>query len=120
MQKWRAKQAREAERQRKQAERQAAQDARRSTARRSGWTPRSSQNPDVGVVAGTDHVVSFKTKGDHTLIRDGDYSEGDGTGAKEARETFDKHDGHNHYGPRQEAPGSHFSDDRGQYTGPDH
>lgn len=41
----------------------------------SQWEPRSSQPPDVGVVESTDDVVSFKTKGDHTLIADGDYSD---------------------------------------------
>jgi len=54
---------------------------------RSSWTPASSQNPDVGIIAGTDHTVSFKTSGDETLIADGDYSEGDGTSAKAARTT---------------------------------
>jgi hypothetical protein len=84
---------------------------------RGGWEPSGSQPPDVGIVAGTDHVVSFKTgrKGtdneEHTLIADGDYSD-DAEGFRKA---------HNHYGRRRERdrPG-YFSDDRGYYTGPDH
>lgn len=83
--------------------------AARREERPSRWTPAGSQNPDVGVVEGTEHVVSFKTDGNETLISDGDYSEGDTQG-------FDGtpgNRGHNHYGPTG-------SQDRGKYTGPDH
>ena len=83
---------------------------------RSSWTPASSQNPDVGIIAGTDHTVSFKTSGDETLIADGDYSEGDGTSAKAARKGFDgtrRNRGHDHHG-------SGDRQSRGKYTGPDH
>lgn len=78
----------------------------------STWSPAGSQPPNVGTIAGTDHVVSFKTggkQGDGTLIADGDYSDD--------RDGFDEN--HNHYGSRREGPG-YFSKDRGHYTGPDH
>jgi hypothetical protein len=77
-----------------------------------GWTPRGSQSPDVGVVADTDHVVSFKTKNDQdrTIIADGDFSD-DNKGFRRR---------HNDYGEKREAPGEYFDVDRGHYTGPDH
>ncbi|GIH62862.1 hypothetical protein Msi02_36790 [Microbispora siamensis] len=91
-------------------------DAQRSQRRRRGdrggrsnWTPAGSQPPDVGTVAGTDHVASFKTggpSGDDTLIADGDYSDDpegfDGTLGNR---------GHDHHGPWG-------SQGRGRYTGP--
>jgi hypothetical protein len=77
----------------------------------SRWTPAGSQPPDVGVVAGTDHVVSFKTRDDQdrTIIADGDYSD-DNKGFRRR---------HNDYGRKREG-GGYFSEDRGDYTGPDH
>ena len=103
---WSLQQARRAERERQRERREAERRERR-------WQPRGSQPPDVGVIAGTDDLVSFKTGTDgndgHTLISDGDYSD-DADG-------FDEH--HNHYGQRREGPG-HFDKDRGYYTGPDH
>lgn len=89
-------------------------DARREQG--GGWTPTGSQNPDVGVIEGTDHVVSFKTggpNGDETLIADGDYSKGDGTGAKDARAAFNA--GHDHYGSAQE--GGWIDQVRGFFSG---
>jgi len=82
----------------------------------SHWTPASSQNPDAGVIEGTDHVVSFKTggpTGDQALIADGDYSEGDGTGAKEAFDAFNA--GHDHYGSARE--GGWIDQVRGFFSG---
>lgn len=79
--------------------------------RQSTWEPRGSQPPDVGVIAGTNHVVSFKTggpTGDQTLIADGDYSDD--------KEGFNQN--HNHYGSARE--GGWIDQDRGHYTGPDH
>lgn len=93
---------------------------RRRGNRSGSWTPSKQQNPDVGVVEGTDSPVSFKTggkTGDHTLIADGDYSEGDGTGAEAASDAFK--DDHNHYGSNP-GGGGYFNRDRGHYTGPDH
>lgn len=77
----------------------------------STWEPRGSQPPDVGIIAGTDQVVSFKTggpTGDQTLIADGDYSDD--------KQGFDQN--HNHYGSGRE--GGWIDQDRGHYTGPDH
>jgi hypothetical protein len=77
----------------------------------SAWEPRGSQAPDVGVIAATGQVVSFKTggpTGDQTLIADGDYSDD--------KEGFDQN--HNHYGSARE--GGWIDQDRGHYTGPDH
>lgn len=79
--------------------------------RHSSWEPRGSQPPDVGVISGTELVVSFKTggaTGDQTLIADGDYSDD--------REGFDER--HNHYGSARE--GGWIDQDRGYYTGPEH
>lgn|GEM_PF-3155989 len=72
--------------------------------RRSTWTPRAAEAPDVGVVEGTDEAVSFKTggpSGHETLITDGDYSDDN--------EGFRTH--HDHHGPTR-------STHRGRYTGP--
>jgi hypothetical protein len=83
----------------------------RQRQQQSKWEPRGSQPPDVGVIAGTDHVVSFKTggpTGDQTLIADGDYSDD--------KDGFDQN--HNHYGSAHE--GGWIDQDRGHYTGPDH
>jgi hypothetical protein len=77
----------------------------------SRWTPAGSRNPDVGVIEGTDHVVSFKTggrTGDQTLIRDGDYSTGE-----DARDEFD--DEHDHYGSKAE--GGWIDEIRGFFSG---
>jgi hypothetical protein len=77
----------------------------------STWDPRGSQPPDVGVIAATGQVVSFKTggpTGDQTLIADGDYSDD--------KDGFDQN--HNHYGSARE--GGWIDQDRGHYTGPDH
>lgn len=90
-------------------------DARREeSAQPSRWTPAGSQNPDVGVIEGTDHVVSFKTggrNGDETLIADGDYSDNNegfrGEGAQ-------KH--HDHYGSARE--GGWIDEVRGFFTDP--
>jgi hypothetical protein len=95
--------------------------ARRDRDREQGgshWTPASSQNPDAGVIEGTDHVVSFKTggrNGDETLIVDGDYSKGDGTGAKEAGKYFDDH--HDHYGSKSKQEGGWIDQVRGLFSG---
>lgn len=77
---------------------------RRRDEERSTWTPRAGEAPDVGVVEGTDDIVSFKTggpSGKETLISDGDYSD-DNDG-------FRTH--HDHHGPAR-------STRRGRYTGP--
>ena len=75
----------------------------------SRWTPPGSQLPDVGVVAGPDQVVSFKTggpSGDDTLIADGDYSDDpDGFNGTPGDR------GHDHHGPWG-------SRRRGRYSGP--
>lgn len=79
--------------------------------RRGGWEPAGSKPPDVGVVEGTDDVVSFKTggpSGQDTIIADGDYSD-DPKGFNGTR--GDR--GHDHHGPWG-------SQDRGKYTGPGH
>lgn len=76
----------------------------------SRWTPSASRPPDVGVVAGTGHVASFKTggsTGDHTLITDGNYSD-DNEGFKAA---------HNHYGSKAEG-GGYIDQDRGHLHRP--
>ena len=83
----------------------------RAAARRwrdDSWEPRSSQAPDVGVIAGTDHVVSFKTRDDDTLIADGDFSD-DNHGFSRDPDGAKAHD---HYGPWG-------GTERGRYTGPD-
>lgn len=88
-----------------------------SPAPASGWSPASSQPPQVGFVRnageGDDCEVSFKqgqgSREGHTLIADGNMEE-DSKG-------FDAR--HNHYGPKAEDEG-HFSEDRGHYTGPGH
>jgi hypothetical protein len=70
--------------------------------RPSTWTPAASQPPQVGTIADTDDVVSFKTggpNGDDTLIADGDDNEG-----------FDRGE-HDHYG-------QWGGTDRGYYSGP--
>lgn len=82
-------------------------DAKRPTVK-SRWTPRSSEPPYVGVIDDTDHVVSFKTKGDDVIIADGDYSEDN----KGFSRNPDNSKAHNHYGPWG-------AKDRGRYTGPD-
>lgn len=77
----------------------------------STWEPRGSRPPDVGVIAATGQVVSFKTggpTGDQTLVADGDYSD-DNEGFRQ---------NHNHYGSARE--GGWIDQDRGHYTGPDH
>jgi hypothetical protein len=86
-------------------------DKRAARNARSTWTPAGSQNPDVGVVEGTDEAVSFKTggpSGDETLIADGDYSD-DNNGFAGPRGNRN----HDHHGPTR-------STDRGKYTGPGH
>lgn len=86
---------------------------------RSQWEPAGSLPPDVGVIIdenGDTHTVSFKVgkeggqRDGHTLIADGDLSDN--------AAAFDSH--HNHYGPDSRDPGTHFSQDRGAYSGPDH
>lgn len=86
------------------------------------WEPSRTEPPHVGVIAGTDQVVSFKTggsTGDHTLIADGDFSDRPAAFDGEHGQR-----GHSHYGSKQEK-GEHDPDrwidqDRGKYTGPDH
>ncbi|MGH8542055.1 MAG: hypothetical protein ACREX3_00060 [Gammaproteobacteria bacterium] len=85
---------------------------RRSQRQQSNWTPRASQPPDVGVIAGTDHVTSFKTggrSGDETLIADGDYSD-DPEGFNRNDDGSKAHDHHGRSGSKS----------RGRYTGPGH
>jgi len=85
---------------------------RSSPSGQSRWTPRGSENPDVGILEGTDHVVSFKTggpNGNETLIADGDYSTG-----QEAKEEFRR--GHDHYGSKAE--GGWIDKVRGFFTDP--
>ena len=80
--------------------------------RQSNWDPAGSQAPDVGTVADTDHVVSFKTggpSGEETLIADGDYSDDN----KGFRRNPDGSKAHDHYGPSGNT-------NRGKYTGPGH
>jgi hypothetical protein len=83
----------------------------------SPWLPGGKETPpDVGVILGHEGIFSFKvgvtgdSRDEHTLIKDGDYSD-DAAGFNAA---------HNHYGPKAESPGDRFNDDRGHYTGPDH
>jgi len=81
---------------------------------RSTWTPAGSQNPDAGVIEGTDHVVSFKTggpNGDETLIADGDYSD-DKAGFNGPRGS----PSHDHYGSARE--GGWIDKVRGFFTDP--
>lgn len=65
---------------------------------KSHWDPIGSAPPYVGVIAGTEHIASFRTggpNGGHTLIADGDYSDdNDGfSGDSQAP-------GYNHYGSK--------------------
>lgn len=107
---WGARDAERRYRQRTHRERRGQQEDRRQPQQPSAWTPRGGMPPFVGVVEGTDEVVSFKAGPRGTLISDGDFSD-DNTGFR---------DHHNHYGERSEAPGSYFAEDRGYYTGPYH
>ncbi len=93
----------------KRKERQRGRGKQGSGGQKGGWTPSGSKPPDVGVVDGTDHIVSFKTggpNGDDTLIADGDYSDDPKgfTGKRGDR-------GHDHHG-------RWGSQGRGKYTGP--
>jgi hypothetical protein len=110
---WGARDSARRAKERARRERQERQREERQAQQRSAWTPAGSQPPDVGVIDGTDHIVSFKTggpQGDRTIIADGDYSDD--------RDGFDMH--HNDYGSRREAPGEYFAEDRGYYSGPYH
>lgn len=66
-----------------------------------GWQPGGKDTaPDVGVIVGTDQVVSFKTNEDRdqVLIRDGDYGNHDGTKDSQARAAeFNRNSHHDHY-----------------------
>lgn len=78
-----------------------------------GWSERMG-----GGIDGHPVTVKFGTgvNEGHTLIDDGDLDSAD--------EVFDNRKGrrgdHNHYGPKREAGGGHFSEDRGHYTSPGH
>lgn len=95
-------------------------DKRQRPSKPSTWDPPGSRPPHVGTIAGTDHVVSFKTggpTGDHTLIADGDYSD-----RPEAFDGKPGRRGHDHYGSKREKdeqdPDRWIDEDRGKYTGP--
>jgi hypothetical protein len=76
--------------------------------------PADTEPPDVGVLEGTDHVVSFKTggrNGNETLIADGDYSDNnEGFAGKPGSRP------HDHYGSKQE--GGWIDEVRGFFTDP--
>jgi len=62
------------------------------------WEPSEAEPPYTGVIAGTDHVVSFKTGGlnyNHTLIADGDLSNDNDTFNGKGGDA-----GHDHFGSK--------------------